>query len=84
MSSDGWNGILPQGNFQTSRTLEEMCTKKWRLGGKIKKLCKLRWCIWFVNNKACYFTKIVAHDFRYGPRILSGADENLCTPLSEV
>jgi hypothetical protein len=24
----------------------------------------LRWCIWFVNNKACYFTKIVAHDFQ--------------------
>ena len=28
VSSDGWNGVLPQGNFQTSRTLEEMCTKK--------------------------------------------------------
>jgi len=37
VSSDGWNGVLPQGHFQTSRTLGEMCTKKWRLGGKIKK-----------------------------------------------
>ena len=36
VSSDGWNGVLPQGNFQTSRTLEEMCTKKCRLCGKIK------------------------------------------------
>ena len=36
VSSDGWNGVLPQGNFQTSRTLGEMCTKKWRLCGKIK------------------------------------------------
>ena len=26
------------------------------VGGK-KKLCRLRWCIWFVNNKTCYFTK---------------------------
>ena len=25
-----------EGNFQTFRTLEEMCTKKWRLCGKIK------------------------------------------------
>ena len=32
------NGVLPQGNFQTSRTLGEMCTKKWRLCGKIKKV----------------------------------------------
>ena len=38
VSSDGWNGVLPQGNFKTSRTLEEMCTKKWRLCGKIKKV----------------------------------------------
>ena len=38
VSSDGWNGVLPQGNFQTSRTLAEMCTKKWRLCGKIKKV----------------------------------------------
>ena len=38
VSSDGWNGVLPQGSFQTSRTLEEMCTKKWRLCGKIKKV----------------------------------------------
>ena len=37
-SSDGWNGVLPQGNFQTSRTLEEMCTKKWRLCVKIEKV----------------------------------------------
>ena len=37
VSSDGWNGVLPQGHFQTSRTLGEMCTKKWRLCGKIKK-----------------------------------------------
>ena len=37
VSSDGWNGVLGQGNFQTSRTLGEMCTKKWRLCGKIKK-----------------------------------------------
>ena len=35
VSSDGWKGVLPQGNFQT---LEEMCTKKWRLCGKIKKV----------------------------------------------
>ena len=55
VTSDGWNGILQKGNFQTSRTLGEMCTKKWRLCGKI--VCRLRWCIWFVNNKACYFTK---------------------------
>ena len=54
LSSDGWNGVLPQGNFQTSRTLGEMCTKKWRLCGKKS---RLRWCIWFVNNKARYFTK---------------------------
>ena len=27
VSSDGWNGVLPQGNFQTSRTLAEMCKK---------------------------------------------------------
>ena len=38
VSSDGWNGVLPQGNFQTPRTLGEMCTKKWRLCGKIKKV----------------------------------------------
>ena len=38
VSSDGWNGVLPQGNFQTSRTLAEMCTQKWRLCGKIKKV----------------------------------------------
>ena len=38
VSSDGWNGVLPQGNFQTYRTLGEMCTKKWRLCGKIKKV----------------------------------------------
>ena len=38
VSSDGWNGVLPQGNFQTSRTLAQMCTKKWRLCGKIKKV----------------------------------------------
>ena len=38
VSLDGWNGVIPQGNFQTSRTLEEMCTKKWRLCGKIKKV----------------------------------------------
>ena len=38
VSSDGWKGVLPQGNFQTSRTLDEMCTKKWRLRGKIKKV----------------------------------------------
>ena len=38
VSSDGWNGVLPQENFQTSRTLEEMCSKKWRLCGKIKKV----------------------------------------------
>ena len=25
--------------------------------GKSRKLRRLRWCIWFVNNKACYFTK---------------------------
>jgi hypothetical protein len=37
LSSDGWNGILQKGNFQTPRTLGEMCTKKWRLCGKIKK-----------------------------------------------
>jgi len=37
VSSDGWNGILQKGNFQTPRTLEEMCTEKWRLCGKIKK-----------------------------------------------
>jgi len=36
-SSDGWNGILQKGNFQTPGTLGEMCTKKWRLCGKIKK-----------------------------------------------
>ena len=24
---------------------------------KSRKLCRLRWCIWFVNNKICYFTK---------------------------
>ena len=35
-----------------------------------EKFCRLRWCIWFVNNKACYFTKIVAPDFRYDPRKL--------------
>ena len=29
LSSDGWNGVLPQGNFQTSRTLGEMHTRKW-------------------------------------------------------
>ena len=57
VSSDGWNEVLPHGNFQTSRTLEEMCTKKWRLCEKLRTLCRLRWCIWFVNNKACYFTK---------------------------
>ena len=28
LSSDGWNGVLPQGNFQTSRKLEERCIKK--------------------------------------------------------
>jgi len=34
----GWlERSLPQGNFQTSRTLRKMCTKKWRLCGKIKK-----------------------------------------------
>ena len=38
VSSDGWNGVLPQGNFQTSRTLGKMCTKKRRLCGKIKKV----------------------------------------------
>ena len=38
VSSDGLNGVVPQGNFQTSRTLGEMCTKKWRLCGKIKKV----------------------------------------------
>ena len=38
VSSDGWKGVLPQGNFQTSRTLRKMCTKKWRLCGKIKKI----------------------------------------------
>ena len=38
VSSDGWNGVLPQGNFQTSRMLGEMCTKKWRLCGKIKNI----------------------------------------------
>ena len=38
LSSDGWNGVLPQGKFQTSRSLEEMCTKKCRLCGKIKKV----------------------------------------------
>ena len=38
VSSDGWNGVLAQGNFQTTRTLGEMCTKKWRLCGKIKKV----------------------------------------------
>ena len=38
VSSDGWKGVLPQGNFQTSRTLGEMCTKKWWLCGKIKKV----------------------------------------------
>ena len=27
-----------RGIFQTSRTLEEMCTKKWRLCGKINKV----------------------------------------------
>ena len=37
VSSDGWNGVLPQGNFQTSRTLAEMCAKKWQLCGKITK-----------------------------------------------
>ena len=26
------------GNFRTSRTLGEMCTKKWRLSGKINKV----------------------------------------------
>jgi hypothetical protein len=36
-SSDDWNGILRKGNFQTPRTLGEMCTKKWQLCGKIKK-----------------------------------------------
>ena len=29
---------LRMGNFQTSRTLGEMCTNKWRLCGKIKKV----------------------------------------------
>jgi hypothetical protein len=24
---------------------------------KYRKVCRLRWCVWFVNNKACYFTK---------------------------
>ncbi|PNF35900.1 hypothetical protein B7P43_G08564, partial [Cryptotermes secundus] len=37
VSSDGWNESLQKGNFQTPRTLGEMCTKKWRLYGKIKK-----------------------------------------------
>jgi transposase len=37
VSSVGWNGILQKGNFQTPRTLGEMCTKKWQLCGKIKK-----------------------------------------------
>ena len=37
VSSDGWNGILQKGNFQTPRMLGEMCTKKWRLCGKVKK-----------------------------------------------
>ena len=24
---------------------------------KERKVCRLRWCIWFVNNSACYFIK---------------------------
>ena len=51
-----------------------MCTKKWRLCGKIKKVSRLRWCICFVNNKASYFPKFVAHDFRYDPRIFAFCD----------
>ena len=27
VSSDGWNGVQPQGKIQTSRTLAKMCTK---------------------------------------------------------
>ena len=36
---------------------------------KYRKLCRLRWYIWFVNIKHVTLQKIVAHDFRYDPRI---------------
>ena len=43
----------------------------------------LRWCIWFVNNKACYFTKkIVAHDFRYNPCIYASRHSWVSTFVS--
>jgi len=64
VSSDGWNGILQKGNFQTPRTLEEMCTKKWQLCGTIKKGGVFG--LSMINHVT--LQKIVAHDFWYDPR----------------
>ena len=58
VSSDGWNGVLRQGNFQTSRTLGEMCTKKWRLCGVFG----------LSIIKHVTLQKNVGHDYRYDPR----------------
>ena len=40
MSSGSWNGVLPQGNIQTSRRLGKMCTEKRGLCRKISR------CLW--------------------------------------
>jgi hypothetical protein len=59
-SSDGWNGILQKGNFQTPRTLGEMWKNKERFvdwGG-----------VFFLSIiKHVTLQKIVAHGFQYDP-----------------
>ena len=47
--------------------LGEMCTKKWRLCGKIKKGLK-GGVLGLSIIKHVTLQKIVAHDFRYDPR----------------
>jgi len=42
MSLDSWNGVLPQGNIQTSRTVGKMCTEKQGLCRKISNVYGVR------------------------------------------
>ncbi|PNF18373.1 hypothetical protein B7P43_G13494 [Cryptotermes secundus] len=46
-----------RGIFKLPERWEKCVQKSGGYVEKERKVCRLRWCIWFVNNKACYFTK---------------------------
>jgi len=46
-----------RGIFKLPERWEKCVQRSGAYVEKYRKVCRLRWCIWFVNNTACYFTK---------------------------